>query len=221
MVGVVLLGGLGAREVAPRRNYHLEFERAAESRALESAPKEQLASLEPEHLAESNLDSDALLSPVRVVPRPDPEALVEAPREVVPDLVAELWKNSGEVVFGFVEPGPKSTPELAPPVLDEVAPTAPDPEPAADASHAPSRREGTDPDYPRASVRLGEEGDVVLRLAIAADGRVTLVELETSSGFRRLDQAAMSAAPTWAFEVPPSGPPKSFLHTVHFRLQRQ
>ncbi len=232
-MGVVVFGGLLSSEEAPRRSYRLEFERAAVERALEEAPKEELARLDPEPLAEPNLDPDALLRPERVRPRPDPEALVDAPREVVPEPADERWKHSAEVVLGYFEPEvnpepdpetipePASTPELGSPVPEDVAPPAPEPPTETEVLPAPKRLEGTDPTYPKVSKRLGEQGSVVLRLAIDTEGRVTLVELETSSGFRRLDQAAMSAAPTWVFEVPTSGPPSSFVHTVHFLLQRR
>lgn len=56
------------------------------------------------------------------------------------------------------------------------------------------------PDYPRASIRRGERGDVVVLVRVGANGRVTDVELVSSSQHRRLDRAAMSAARRWRFE---------------------
>ena len=56
------------------------------------------------------------------------------------------------------------------------------------------------PDYPAASIRLGEEGATGLRLYITKDGRVVDVELASSSGSLRLDQAAMKHAKNnWKF----------------------
>ncbi|VXB30925.1 Protein TonB [Luteimonas sp. 9C] len=56
------------------------------------------------------------------------------------------------------------------------------------------------PDYPRASMRRGERGDVVLRVQVGADGRVDAVDVVSSSQHRRLDRAAMSAVRRWRFE---------------------
>jgi len=49
------------------------------------------------------------------------------------------------------------------------------------------------PDYPSASKRLEEEGTVTLRYLVGTDGKVISAEVEKSSGFRRLDEAARSA----------------------------
>ncbi len=47
------------------------------------------------------------------------------------------------------------------------------------------------PEYPTMSRRLGEEGSTVLLLTIDADGRVTASTVDASSGFERLDEAAV------------------------------
>jgi protein TonB len=55
------------------------------------------------------------------------------------------------------------------------------------------------PAYPHASRRLGEEGKVVLRVFVSAEGEAKLVEVKHSSGFQRLDQAAEEAVARWRF----------------------
>jgi len=47
------------------------------------------------------------------------------------------------------------------------------------------------PDYPPASRELGEQGRVLLRAMINSDGTVAQVVMRKSSGFNRLDQAAL------------------------------
>jgi len=47
------------------------------------------------------------------------------------------------------------------------------------------------PDYPAQSIRLDEAGTVVLNVCVDATGRLTDIDVAQSSGFRRLDQAAM------------------------------
>lgn len=53
------------------------------------------------------------------------------------------------------------------------------------------------PYYPAQSVRLNEQGRVVLRVEMGEDGRVSSAEVKTPSGFPRLDAAAVSAVKTW------------------------
>ena len=55
------------------------------------------------------------------------------------------------------------------------------------------------PAYPRASLRLGEEGSVVLRLHVEVSGLVGTVEILESSGFTRLDEAAAAGVKSWKF----------------------
>ena len=49
-------------------------------------------------------------------------------------------------------------------------------------------------EYPYRSRVEGEEGRVVLRLSLSAEGRVSEARVAESSGFERLDRAALSAA---------------------------
>ncbi|CAB1369551.1 energy transducer TonB [Denitratisoma oestradiolicum] len=51
----------------------------------------------------------------------------------------------------------------------------------------------TKPEYPAASKRLEEEGTVVLNFLIDVDGRVVQGKVEGTSGFERLDKAALDA----------------------------
>jgi protein TonB len=55
------------------------------------------------------------------------------------------------------------------------------------------------PVYPRQSVQLGEQGLVVVRIRIGADGLVSGVEVLQTSGYTRLDQAAVAAIAHWRF----------------------
>ena len=55
------------------------------------------------------------------------------------------------------------------------------------------------PYYPSISRRLGEQGLVLLKVQVTADGAVGSVELQTGSGSNRLDQAALEAVKKWRF----------------------
>lgn len=81
--------------------------------------------------------------------------------------------------------------------------------PAAEAPAAPARVElpstsagylqNPPPSYPPASRRAGEQGKVVVRVLIGADGVAREAELRQSSGFDRLDQAALETVRKWRY----------------------
>lgn len=55
------------------------------------------------------------------------------------------------------------------------------------------------PEYPAASLQLGEAGRVVLNVSVSAAGTVEQASVRTSSGSARLDQAALKAVRQWRF----------------------
>lgn len=70
---------------------------------------------------------------------------------------------------------------------------------------------------------MGEEGRVVLRVLVSADGRAEQVELAKSSGYDRLDQAAIKAVRNWRFKPgTKNGEPQSmwFNQPINFQLNQ-
>ena len=55
------------------------------------------------------------------------------------------------------------------------------------------------PEYPRIARRMGEQGRVLLNVLVNAAGNAEKVEIRTSSGHARLDQAAREAVQRWKF----------------------
>lgn len=55
------------------------------------------------------------------------------------------------------------------------------------------------PVYPRMSRRLGEQGTVVVRVLINTEGRAEQAEIRTSSGYARLDEAALDTVKRWRY----------------------
>jgi periplasmic protein TonB len=55
------------------------------------------------------------------------------------------------------------------------------------------------PAYPRLSKNAGEEGRVLMKVLVSAEGNAEDVQIETSSGSERLDNAAMNAVKNWRF----------------------
>jgi len=78
-----------------------------------------------------------------------------------------------------------------------AAPPAP---PAPVAPAAPKTVSGVEyvqapqPDYPPIAKRMGEEGKVMLRVLVSERGHPEKVDIQKSSGFARLDEAARQAA---------------------------
>jgi protein TonB len=51
------------------------------------------------------------------------------------------------------------------------------------------------PEYPAASKRAGEQGEVQVSACVAVDGRMSNIQLVKSSGFPRLDEATLKGLP--------------------------
>jgi protein TonB len=75
----------------------------------------------------------------------------------------------------------------------QAAPKVELPSSDADYLHNPK------PPYPPLSKRLGEQGKVVVRTLIGADGVPQKAEIKQSSGFERLDQSALATALRWRY----------------------
>lgn len=83
------------------------------------------------------------------------------------------------------------------------APAAPPAPPAPPKIELPSSDadylNNTKPAYPAISKRLGEQGRVVVRVFIDADGQPSQASVKQSSGFDRLDQASVETALKWRY----------------------
>jgi protein TonB len=95
---------------------------------------------------------------------------------------------------GVITPTP-----VAPPIAAPVAAAPPAPArvelPSSDADYLQNPK----PAYPPLSKRLGEQGKVVMRVLIGPDGTAQKAEVKQSSGFDRLDQAALSTVLHWRY----------------------
>jgi protein TonB len=127
--------------------------------------------------------------------------------------VVRMTENTVEAVLmsEAPPPAPLPTPKTPPPKTPAPPPPAPTSTapaitqttaPPAAAPTAPAIRTGAviqpgahcaKPDYPSASRRLEEEGTVTLKFLIGTDGKVLQADIEKSSGFTRLDEAARNA----------------------------
>lgn len=94
----------------------------------------------------------------------------------------------------FVAP-PPPPPQPAEPIAAAPPPPAPVAPPRFDADYLNNPA----PRYPALSRRLGEQGRVLLRVFVDAQGLPARVELRTSSGHERLDQIALDTVRQWKF----------------------
>lgn len=151
---------------------------------------------------------EASLTAVNLSPPPPPPASQPA-------------EPQSETLQTAVQPAPATIPAPTPRPLIAMVPTAvqqvplmavaappapvsaPPPAPPAAVSTVTSDALGTrmisgsPPRYPVESRRKKEQGVVELLLTLAADGRVETIAVARSSGFARLDDAALSAVRRW------------------------
>ncbi|MCH8623131.1 energy transducer TonB, partial [Undibacterium sp. TS12] len=112
---------------------------------------------------------------------PPPEVQVQQPVQQAPTISvkSEVRPESNQL---------QKTPPPAPAVVAEAKPAGPSIVPGViDFNVA-----GCKPEYPRASLRNEETGTVQLSVLIGADGSVSDVKIDKSSGFRGLDNAVRS-----------------------------
>jgi len=135
-------------------------------------------------------------------PQPEPPKLPK-PRSIEPPLIehmqlaVEAFVAQPDESLAYVSPPPPAVemPSLPPPVV-EAPPLPPQPVmlPNELSVSCPER---SPPDYPQLSKRMNEQGKVVLQVEIGEEGRVANATVKTSSGYQRLDTAALSAVKTW------------------------
>ena len=92
---------------------------------------------------------------------------------------------------------PVALPPIATPVAAKPIPAAPSQVvlPSSDADYLQNSK----PIYPVNSKRLGEQGKVIVRVLIGVDGLAQKAEIRTSSGYDRLDQAALTTVQSWRY----------------------
>ena len=124
-----------------------------------------------------------------------PTPLAEPPPVVVPDLPRMVELPTITL--------PPELPKVAPPVAVIAPPGPVAAAPAAEPFVAPrfdaAYLENPPPAYPSISRRQREEGRVLLRVRVGADGHAESVEIARSSGHERLDHAALDAVRRWRF----------------------
>lgn len=134
------------------------------------------------------------------------------------------------------EPKPVESPIIAaqnprPAPVEAFAPPPPPAEPVIVAAPQPmvsvpifsaDYLDNPSPPYPALSRRLHEQGRVLLRVLVNAEGRAGQVVIQTSSGFARLDGSAAETVKRWKFVPAKRGAesvPAWVLIPVSFKLE--
>jgi periplasmic protein TonB len=151
------------------------------------APKET-----PISVKQTVVKPTATVSAIPIVPQTlaAPQILTVETSTPAPNVPAPVQVASPTPIL------PPSVPVAA---VTSSAPTAAVPAkvvlPSSDAEYLSNPK----PPYPPTSMRLGEQGNVKVRIFIGADGLPKKTVLQQTSGFERLDQAALVAVMTWRY----------------------
>jgi protein TonB len=125
-------------------------------------------------------------APKQDEPPPPPPPKIETPPPFVPppeiDIAIAPDAPPTNAIQQTTTERPVSPPPIATPAPAPVPRTAP---------RSDSRRPLTQPEYPPSSRRAGEAGTVILEVLVLENGRVGDAKVKQSSGFPRLDEAAV------------------------------
>lgn len=144
-------------------------------------PKPLPSAPEPPKPRHVQIPKPAPLSPVLNTP-PSERAVTPPPVEMA---TAMREEPAGAAPGAATAPPAPVAPPAAAPVIA----------PRTDAAHLNNPA----PAYPAVSRRMSEQGRVLFDVFILADGRVGEIKLRHSSGFSRLDEAALDAVRRWRY----------------------
>jgi protein TonB len=137
------------------------------------------------------LPAEPAVQPVSA-PIAAPVAAIEIPRQV------EVQAVRPEAVRPEPMPVAQVVNQALPaPTPARPAPAAPAPILPPDFTAAQLRNAG--PAYPYLSRRAREEGVVLLKVLVSTEGRAARLEIQESSGYARLDEAALKTVGKWRF----------------------
>ncbi len=140
-------------------------------------------------------------------PAPPPPQIKKPPPPAVV-IAAPPAPSPAPAAFVVPEPPPEPAPPAPPepPVVVVAAPAPPAPPQPAPTHELPASAiqylDPPDPVYPRASRRLNETGEVVVRVFVGSDGLPRQLQVLKSSGFPRLDEAALEGVRRARFKPP-------------------
>jgi periplasmic protein TonB len=142
--------------------------------------------------------------PKVIPPKPLPQVVKQTiapppPRPTPPVLTAAANTEPAPAPYA-VAPQPAPQPPAPPaPAVITAPPPPPLPAPVTAARFDADYLKNPPPAYPSISRRMREEGKVLLTVRVSAQGNAESVQVRQSSGFPRLDEAALEAVRQWRF----------------------
>lgn len=140
--------------------------------------------------------------PEPVKPQPAPKPVQKAP--LLPKAIADPTPapNAPTGTLDSAPPAPVADATPPAPAAPAAPPSAPA-QPSGAAVQLPSSNaaylNNPRPSYPSISRRMGEQGKVLLRVLVDENGLPQQIEIKQSSGFDRLDKAALASVQRWRF----------------------
>lgn len=150
----------------------------------EAAPNAEMSKPMMAFIVASPRETPAEKALPPVVRRPEPRR--------AQGLIATVPDRPGPADLSADDVRPRE--QAAPAALEQAAPATVT-QPRFDADYLNNPK----PAYPAMSKRLGEEGQVLLRVLVGQEGGAEQIEVLRSSGFTRLDEAARAAVSKWRF----------------------
>jgi protein TonB len=147
-------------------------------------------------------------------PQPQPKVQVKAPtpKPTLPTPTPAVAQQPAPTPLAIAPSANAPAPSAATPTAVAAAPASTNTGSSANAPPAPPAPPKVElpssdadylnnplPAYPRQSKSLGEQGKVVVRALIGTDGQASQATVKTSSGFDRLDQAAVATVLKWRY----------------------
>lgn len=192
--------------------------------AVMTQAQQQLPSAAPMVMAQllPQVQQQPAPQPQKATPQPTPKpAPPEPPKQPAPKVVSQPVSQPKTIVSetaltapkapekAVTAPAPVAVEKTVPPAAATAAPAAPTPPAAAAAPSPPAPivaprfnaayLNNPPPAYPPLLRRMGEEGKVLLRVFVTAEGNAAEVRIQTSSGSPLFDEAAMNAVRHWRF----------------------
>lgn len=130
-------------------------------------------------------------------PPPPPPPKMELPPVEVPPPVVDITLPTDAAPVNTIS---NVTDRPVPPPPPPAPPAPPPPKPQLKLNPR-ANQPNMDDYYPPTSQRLGEEGSARVNICVGTNGRVTSAELSETSGFSRLDEAAVKIARQYRFNA--------------------
>lgn len=146
------------------------------------------------------IEPKPIVKPKPIIKKPVVKKVAEKPQPIEKPVEPQIEAVAEEPVIEEAQP----VEQIAPVQVAETVKAPPKSEPVIeDKIELPrfgvSYLSNPVPEYPSMSRRLGEEGRVLMKVLVSAEGAATDVQIEKSSGSSRLDRAAVSAVKQWRF----------------------